>query len=549
MIFFFLLLVLIEEDIISFYSKQHTINHDKTHEEKPLKSRLRQNRRVKYNYDDDSTDSNQNYDTDEYNNESESDGMVESTNNKNNESFVSEYSNYTPRGICKDKSKSKGSERKQNKSRLNNDNIDIDIDMYNNNNSNKSKDKNKSKKNERNAPSMRDIAKQTGLRSRKKDNDKNEAKIPRNCDMNALSPEVLKDMNNLSREEFFKKRGFSYSKRILQQMDKIERIKKKSESADQEPMPVSQEQVAKVMNQVVERAKSGGDGGCNIQVSKEKSSDSENEYLMHHCNENNNNNNSNNISMNVDEEQKKEKKENDMDDIGMNLGNNTNDNVEKKNVDDIMNDNNGSNDHDSDSMDKYLSELVEKYQKCLESSSSNDILSVIDETDTFIQESSHNDSDSGIFDIFASITPLLRAVKRLIKKSKQESENNNNDKSDKSINIQTSMIKNQLKFLQSTYETDLKSMKMQKKNDKKDDVFQPGAMNDFGSDGINGIYGMSLYDDSSWSISNANENYNQEKFGPSRGISYNSIEKRLEAEPYRIHSSSNNKKKVKKKQS
>ena len=524
-------MALIEEDIISFYGKQHTIDLDKTQEEKPLKSRLRQRRSVNYNYDDDSNDSNENYDTDEYNTDNENDVMFEWNNNKHKDSFVSEYSNYTPGGIRKSNLKSK-SERKQNKSRLN-DGIDIDIDMNNNNSNNKSKDKNKtkSKKKERNVPSMRDIVQQTGLRSRKKDNNKNEAKIPQNCSMKALNPEVLKDMHNLSREEFFKKHGFSYSKRILQQMDKIDRIEKKNDN-DEKQMSASQDQVENVISQVVEHAKSGGDGGCNIQVSKQQNGGNENENLMYHCNQNNNNNNSNNISMHVDEEQKKERKENDMNDIGMNLNDNTSDNVEKENVDDIINDNN-SNDHDSDTIDKHLSDLVEKYQKCLESLSLDDLLSVIDETDTFIKESSHNETDSGIFDIFYSISPLLRAVKRLIGKSKQES-NSNNGKSEQNISIQASMIKNQLEFLQNAYETDLKSMKINKQNDKKNSVLRYDDVRDFASHGMIGIHGMSSYDNSSWSINNVNDNYNQEKFGPSRGISYNSIDVRLEAQPYNM---------------
>ena len=67
-------------------------------------------------------------------------------------------------------------------------------------------------------------------------------------------------------------------------MDKIDRIKNKNDNVDEKPMSVSQEQV-------VERAKSGCDGGCKIQVSKENSSDNENANIIHHCNENHNNNN------------------------------------------------------------------------------------------------------------------------------------------------------------------------------------------------------------------------------------------------------------------
>ena len=104
-------MVLIEEDTISFYCKQLiiTINLDTEQEDELLKSRLRQGRKVKYNYDDDSNDSNENYNTDEYNNNSKNHGKFES-NSKNNESFVSEYSNYTPVGMLNSKSKSKGSE-------------------------------------------------------------------------------------------------------------------------------------------------------------------------------------------------------------------------------------------------------------------------------------------------------------------------------------------------------------------------------------------------------------------------------------------------------
>ena len=69
---------------------------------------------------------------------------------------------------------------------------------------------------------------------------------------------------------------------MLQQMDKIDSIKNKNDNVDEKPMSLSQEQVENVVNQVVERAKSGGDCGCNIQVSKEKSSGNENENMMHH---------------------------------------------------------------------------------------------------------------------------------------------------------------------------------------------------------------------------------------------------------------------------
>ena len=133
--FFFLVLVLIE-DIAAYCGKQHTINVDKKQEQKPLKSRLIQRYRVKYNYDDD------NNDTNECNIHNENERIIVSNNGRNKESFVSKCSNCISNGNCKSKSKSKRSVRKQGKAGLNASNIgqNIDIDVDNNNKNNDSKD-------------------------------------------------------------------------------------------------------------------------------------------------------------------------------------------------------------------------------------------------------------------------------------------------------------------------------------------------------------------------------------------------------------------------
>ena len=155
----------------------------------------------------------------------------------------------------------------------NNRNTDDSIYNYDNDNENvnetsndsdDSMDKNKRKKRRARKPaiSMKEIAASTGVKKRKK----KEKKIPKNCDMNQLNPEILQDMDDIELVPFMMKHGVSQSERIAQQMNKIFRIQN-GQGDEQLSSGQLQQQTQSVIKQTLEIAKNGGDDISSIQIS------------------------------------------------------------------------------------------------------------------------------------------------------------------------------------------------------------------------------------------------------------------------------------------
>lgn len=137
-------------------------------------------------------------------------------------------------------------------------------------------------------------------------------------------------------------------------MVKIDKIKNTNENVDEE-QAVSQEPVESVMNQAMERVKSGADDSCNIKSLNEELNNDNNDHSF-----------------------------------------------DNKNRDDIMNGNQNNNDDYNDTIDKIFIKINRK------TTISSDVLSVVNETDTFINEPSHNESNSGIFHIFNLLNRLMK---------------------------------------------------------------------------------------------------------------------------------------------
>ena len=529
-----------------------------------------------YSYSDDD-DIDDTYNTDDSDDDDESiynPDTDKATNSRRNNNYNNNKSNNKNNNNNSNRNDKNNGNRKQRKN----------YNYPNRNNSNNSNNNEKKIENVGDVPSIASIVESTGIQNKHKKKQRNR-KVPIHCDMNDLDDGVLQDMNDMGRDSFLLKHGVSESERIAKQMNKIDRINKGKEDKPLSITQEQAQSVLTQTIKIAKRG-GGGVNDIKIPVidvdsdSANNNSDDENNDICDNDNDHensavddsdiernndasmridandtenelkelaldwldddcddmiikDNNKNSNNIKK--QKEKEKERDKSDQNDMNIHVVDVNNRNEREKdhdmtNIDvNIMHDMNNSNndkkkqgDAGGDTLNTYLNQLLEKY-KTIDRSSPSDILSIIDETHIFIEQSSNNVVDAGFHDVLKLIIPLLEAVQSLVESEKNCSDNSGG--ANRLLTLNTSILNTYLNFLNDAYGDKIKEIKISKEHKKSlNNLNHFHDFNDnFGGNALlNDIYDYSL------------QRGQRKQFGPSRGISYKSSNARARNDPYYV---------------